>query len=92
MKEFPAWHTRVLVSLSQIFNVVFFNGYPDEMLSSRVYRLHWHYFIKFFDYIFFWQESHCERCYYWEKERADSPRYTDVIPHGDDEPFINPGN
>lgn len=72
-----SWASRIWVAISQLVNVVVFNGMPDEMLSARAFRENhkepWATMEVVLNCMFFWQEDHCYQCYLWEKERIDSP-------------------
>tara|TARA_B110000967_G_scaffold100440_1_gene103108 strand:- start:1814 stop:2038 length:225 start_codon:yes stop_codon:yes gene_type:complete len=65
---------RVLIWLTQGFNVIVLAGNPDETTSSRAYRLRnrpaWGIFRKVIDG--FLGEDHCEDAYYTEKRRVAS--------------------
>jgi hypothetical protein len=76
MVDFPSYFTRCLVCISQTTNVVIFNGYPDEMLSSRCYRSDWQCLQFILDSIL--GKDHCKECYEWEKNRIDSPRFDEI--------------
>lgn len=70
---------RFLIALDQLANVAIFNGWPDETVSARSYRLrsdpYWNCMRAFLDRVFFWQGgNHCEQCYSWEQARKDMPR------------------
>lgn len=73
MKEY---FTNVAVHISQTVNVII-GGKADEMLSARAWRLRkhfpWNYIRIILDWIFFWQDNHCEETYYWEKNLTDFP-------------------
>ena len=74
----PSYITSLFVLLSQSVNVIFFKGYPDEMLSARCYRqqsdLVWAKRKNFLDKLFYWQPEHCKQCFEWEEARVDSPQ------------------
>lgn len=76
MKDNPGYIMKVFISISQLINVWFFGGWPDEMLCARAYRENRVYLMNFLDFIFnrlFSQENHCKECFEWEKRRYDSP-------------------
>lgn len=80
----PSYITRIFVIFSQSLNVIFFDGFPDEMLSARCYRqqadLTWAKRKSFIDKLFYWQVDHCKQCFEWEEARVDSPgEYKDDI-------------
>jgi hypothetical protein len=64
---------RILEALSQLINVVFFNGDSDEMLSSMAYRTNWFWLEGWLD--FFLGKDHCREAYYWEKEHYNVDRF-----------------
>jgi len=62
--------TRIGAGLSQLLNVILFNGTPSETISSRVYRRgilqgsnRWILYSKVINTIFFWQDDHCRSSY-----------------------------
>ena len=82
----------IAVTISQIFNVLFFNGWPDEMLSARAYRetnkdvylfgiinlgFKWIVIENILNKCFFWQDKHCYNTYIWEVSRTDLGGYYD---------------
>jgi len=60
---------NTLVKLSDGF------GKPDEMLSARAWRLREQYplLYKIIDFLFFWDNNHCQECYYIERNREQLP-------------------
>ena len=66
----------VAIAVDQLFNTLF-NGWPDETLSSRAYRMdrdgvrHWP--RKLIDDIFFWQKEHCKGAYESERKGRQRP-------------------
>lgn len=50
-------------------------GLPDEMLSSRAWRLReQHPWLRAaIDTLFFWDDDHCEECFWIEADRKQSP-------------------
>ena len=68
----------VAIAIDQLINTLI-GGYPDEMLSSRAYRMRingskvWGRVEAVIDFIFFWQESHCLEAYLFEKSRLNFP-------------------
>lgn len=50
-------------------------GTPDEMLSARAWRLRdQHPWLKrWIDRLFFWDDNHCEECFYIEMNREQFP-------------------
>jgi len=61
---FSAW--------SQMMNVVFLNGNPNESISGRSYRESWTVSMAIINTIFFWQSNHCRGAHHkdveWAKE------------------------
>ena len=50
---------NIWIAVSQLLNVVFCNGMPNESLSSRAYREPWNKVMKLFNFVVFWQNNHC---------------------------------
>ena len=50
---------NIWIAISQLLNVVFCNGTPNESLSSRAYRQPWNVTMWFFNKAIFWQNNHC---------------------------------
>ncbi|MCR9296965.1 MAG: pseudouridine synthase [bacterium] len=71
----PPYWRRIVACLSQLANVVLFNGMPDETISARAYRQNhlpaWAALRRGIDLVFFWQDDHCFRTYKWEQLRRD---------------------
>lgn len=63
-------------------------GLPDEMLSSRAWRLRAQHqkLRERIDRLFFWDKNHCEECFWIEAERKQSPaeyfNVTREVDHG----------
>jgi hypothetical protein len=68
-----SYFQKILEALSQLINVVIFNGDSDEMLSSRAYRSNWFKMEAFLDLVF--GKGHCRESYYWEKEHYNVERF-----------------
>lgn len=76
----PDWYLsyphKLFLGIDQFLNAAF-GGYPDETLSSRMYRkrekAHWFIAMKLTDYAFFWQNEHCKSAYFAEIERWQFP-------------------
>lgn len=70
---------NVAISLDQALNccVKLSDGWglPDEMLSSRAWRLRAQHpkLRARIDRLFFWDQNHCEECFWIEAERKQSP-------------------
>ena len=69
---------RILVSIDQFANVLFFAGYEDEQMSSAAYRLarddkYWYSAIPMIviNFLFFWERGHCRNSYMYELDRLD---------------------
>jgi 5-methylcytosine-specific restriction endonuclease McrA len=86
-----AFSSAILCCFSRLINVCFFKGHPNEMLSSRAYRLAP--FVPFWDMmeitintIFFWEPHHCLTSYEWENNlthnvtttRTRSPKWRSI--------------
>lgn len=86
-KKLWKYSKKVLIALDQLINTIF-NGYEDESLSSRFYRLskkgEWYCKIpcKLIDTVLFFDTKefednkivkHCEKSYLHEKERTGCP-------------------
>jgi hypothetical protein len=52
------WLVRVFNALSQLCNVVFLNGHPNESISGRSYRENWK-LRHVIDAILWFDEDHC---------------------------------
>lgn len=71
VKPTIALTSAILCCLSRLVNVCFFKGHPNEMLSSRAYRLSpmsafWDITEMVINIIFFWEPHHCLKSYEWE--------------------------
>jgi hypothetical protein len=70
---------NVLIGLDQTLNccVKLSDGWgrPDEMLSARAWRLRAQHpkLRQRIDRVFFWDENHCEECYWIEMARLQFP-------------------
>jgi hypothetical protein len=53
----------LLHSLSQFINANIFFGHTDECISGRCYRENRITFMKFINFIFFYQDNHCKQAY-----------------------------
>lgn len=68
----PSYRSRVLEALSQLVNVVAFNGESDEMVSSRAYRERW----KLEPWLDWWfGKGHCREAYEWERAHYNLERF-----------------
>lgn len=59
------------VHLSKWVNCHIFGGSPNEMLSSRCMREKRITAVSWIDWLAFWHEDHCWRCYQWQLEQGD---------------------
>lgn len=53
---------RVWSAFSQLLNVVFLFGHPNESVSGRAYREQW-FAERLINAMFFWQSRHCRGAY-----------------------------
>ena len=64
--------TNILSAFSQLANVIFLNGNPNESISGRSYRENWEVSLRIVNAIFFWQSNHCRGAHHkdveWAKE------------------------
>ena len=63
---------QILIAVDQLANAVI-GGWADETLSSRVWREDRRRLVAFIDFLFFWEENHCEASYISERERMQLP-------------------
>jgi hypothetical protein len=49
------------------------DGWADETLSARAYRMRWHKTIAVIDFIFFTEDQHCRDAYESERLRRHLP-------------------
>ena len=66
----PSYFIRLLDSISQLANVLLFNGDANESISGRVYReerkkVEW-----LINKLIFWETHHCELAYLSDVARA----------------------
>ena len=54
---------RIGDALSQLCNVVFLNGHPNESMSGRAWRTK-SFWYKVIDLLFWFDEEHCKNAYY----------------------------
>jgi hypothetical protein len=65
---------QIAVAVDRVINAAL-GGSAEETLSSRAYRAHrdgqWPgiWMMPIIDFIFFWQDRHCENAYRYERER-----------------------
>lgn len=69
----PSYRSRLLEALSQLLNVVAFNGESDEMLSSRAYRMKWGTMQWWLDLVF--GRGHCKESFEWERLHYNVDRF-----------------
>lgn len=60
---------RVLIAVDRLINTLC-GGAVGETLSSRAYREHWK-IEPIIDALFFWEQTHCEQSYYWDRDNKD---------------------
>ena len=63
---------QILIAIDQLANAVI-GGWADETLSSRAWREDRRRLVVFIDFLFFWEENHCEASYMSERERMQLP-------------------
>lgn len=68
---------HILIASTQLLNTLT-GGYPDESTSSRAWRqrdrkTRWLFIQLVIDFLFFWQDGHCEKAYLSERERRHTP-------------------
>jgi hypothetical protein len=68
---------QVIIAIERLINTLA-NGWSDETLSARAFRnadkrKSWYYFMRFIDFIFFWQKCHCYCSWVNEIERKNLP-------------------
>ena len=61
---------RFLDTLSQILNVIFLNGDPNESISGRCWREQRMTAVKWINRLFWWQYQHCRSAYQTDLERS----------------------
>lgn len=73
------WFSRFSAFCSQLINLVFFNGSPDETVSGRCYRQgtlqgmgRWDKGRKVINTIFFWELNHCYKSHLQDLNAAES--------------------
>ena len=70
------WALQVFIAFDQLVNALIPGGWADETLSSRAHRMrakghrYWGWTANAIDWLFFWQESHCEAAYLEEHDRV----------------------
>lgn len=71
------WILRVLSAVSQLANVVFLNGHPNESISGRSYRQNWK-LRHVIDTLFWFDPEHCLNSHLneriWCREMLESNR------------------
>ena len=68
---------QVFIALDQLVNTLI-GGWADETLSARAYRLsdkspRWAKARKVIDWLFFWEQQHCQWAWMVEKARKQLP-------------------
>lgn len=71
MKANKSWFKRLWAACSQLTNVVWFNGSPNETVSARCYRQGvlngnpgWYRLYLIVNALAFWQSNHCRGAYH----------------------------
>lgn len=70
---------QIAIAIDQLGNALI-GGWADESISARAFRLGflgrnwlWGFAREAIDLLFFWQEEHCRKAYYAEKDRRQLP-------------------
>ena len=63
---------QILIAVDQLANAMI-GGWADETLSSRAWREDRRRLVAFIDFLFFWEENHCEASYISERQRLQLP-------------------
>ena len=66
----PSYFIRLLDSISQLANVLLFNGDANESISGRVYREGRNKTEWLINKLIFWEINHCELAYLSDVARA----------------------
>lgn len=69
-----------LIAIDQLFNTIL-GGWPDETLSSRIWRnvsvphpkKRWKWALWAVNHLFFWQRNHCKGAFDSERRRRHQP-------------------
>jgi len=64
--------SQILIAVDQLANAVI-GGWADDTLSSRAWREDRRRLVAFIDFLFFWEENHCEASYISERQRLQLP-------------------
>lgn len=76
---------QLLIAADQLINALL-GGYPDETLSSRIYRnaclktpvkQRWLIAYKAVNSLFFWQDDHCFLSYLRERSKGHRPNFAE---------------
>jgi hypothetical protein len=70
----PNYLVRSIDSISQLLNVLIFNGNANDSISGRAYKESWK-SEKFINFVFFWEPEHCKLAYYTDLARAKTMVY-----------------
>ena len=65
---------RTLDAVSQLANVVFFDGDANESISGRSFKESWK-AEKYINFLVFWEKEHCKLSYYADLSRAKTLVY-----------------
>ena len=63
------WLGNIGDALSQLANVILFNGNANESISGGAWRTQ-SCFVPFIDALFFWKDDHCKHAYFNDIEYA----------------------
>ena len=63
---------QILIAIDQLANAVI-GGWADETLSSRAWREDRRRLVVVIDFLFFWEDNHCEASYINERQRLQLP-------------------
>ncbi len=67
MKE---WLSHICSVLSNLGNVIIFNGHPDESICARCYREDRVWAVKILNKVVFWEGDHCYKAHISDVEHA----------------------
>ena len=70
----PNRFIRTLDAVSQLANVVLFDGDANESISGRAFKESWK-SEKFINTIIFWEKDHCKLAYFTDLARAKTLVY-----------------
>jgi hypothetical protein len=70
----PNYYVRTFDAISQLLNVVLFNGDANESISGRAFRQNWP-IEQIINNAIFWEPEHCKVAYYTDLARAKTMVY-----------------